>query len=132
MAEDYLDFIADAQEMIAEFGQQCYWQKPAPKSGGTPGYPGSGSVPDPVAVKIAFFAPKDLDRGVQQFSDVIPGLEVADNTQVGLMAGGLSFTPENTDRIHRGTNNAEPISIIKIDLLAPNGTPVLWFVSVAA
>lgn len=132
MREDYLDFIQDAKELIDEFGQDCYWQKPAPTVGGEPGYPVAGALPQPIPCRIAFFSPKDLDRGVMQFMDVIPGTEVPDSSQVGLLAGGLSFTPENTDTIRRGAPDAAEISIIKMDLLAPNGTPILYFVTVAA
>ena len=131
MAEDYLDFIADAREMIEEHGQPCWWQQPAPKSGGVPGYPGAGALPQPIPCTIAFFSPKDLDRGIMQYADVIPGTEVTDSTQVGLMAGDVPFDPKNTDMIRRGAVDATPISIIKMDLLAPNGTPILWFVTVA-
>lgn len=132
MVEDYLDFIADAKEMIDEFGQTCWWQKPGVKVGGVPGYPGAAALPQPVACRIAFFRPKDLDSGVMQFGDMMPGTEVSDNTEIGLMAGGLAFTPENIDMVRRGVIDAPPISIIKLDRLAPNGTPVLWFVTVAA
>lgn len=128
------DDIATAQELIAEFGRTCYWQKPAPASGGVPGYPGVGALRPSALVQctMAFFSPKDLDRGVQQFLDMIPGTEVPDNGQVALLAGGLAFTPENTDHIYFDTGRSAGVSISKIDLLAPNGTPVLYFVTVAA
>ena len=131
MAGVYDDDIATANELINEFGQPCFWQQPAPKSGGVPGYPGAGALPQPIPCTIAFFSPKDLDRGVTQYMDVMPGTEVADSTQVGLMAGDVPFDPKNTDMIRRGAVDAVPISIIKMDLLAPNGTPILWFVTVA-
>ena len=127
------DDIAIAKEMIAEFGQDCWWQKPPSlNTGGIPGYPVAGALPDPIPCKIAFFSPTDMARGVLQFLDMIPGTEVADNTQIGLLAGGVSFTPENTDGIRRGADDADTVSIIKIDLLAPNGTPVLYTITVAA
>jgi hypothetical protein len=128
----YDEDIETARELIAEFGQQCYWQKPAPTVAAEPGYPTTGELPQPLPCKIAFFRPKDLDSGVTQFADMIAGTEVSDNTEIGLMEGGVNFTPENPDRIRRGAVDAEPISIIKIDRLAPNGTPVLYFVTVAA
>lgn len=130
--EDYADFIELGEELIAEFGQQCYWQKPAVTVAAEPGYPGEGAEPQPVACMIAFFRPKDLDSGVQQFADMIQGTEVSDNTEIGLMKGNVPFTPENPDRIRRGAADAEPISIMSIDRIAPNGTPVLYFVKVAA
>jgi hypothetical protein len=130
--ETYLDTIQDAKELINEFGQDCWWQKPAVTVGGVPGYPVAGALPQPLPCVIAFFSPKDLDRGVLQTMDVMPGTEVGDNAQIGLMAGGLDFTPENVDMIRRGAIDATPISILKMDVLAPNGTPVLYFITVAA
>ncbi len=131
--EDYLDDIATANELIDEFGQDCWWQKPAPPTGGgSAGYPVAGALPQPVPVRIAFFRPKDLDSGVQQAMDMIAGTEVSDNTEIGLMAGDVPFTPENIDQVRRGAVDAEPISIVKMDKLAPNGTPVLYYVMVAA
>lgn len=130
--EDFLDDIATARELIFENGQDCWWQKPAPTVAAVPGYPTAGALPQPIPCQIAFFRPKDLDAGVQQFMDTIPGTEVSDNTEIGLMAGDVPFTPDNLDRVRRGAVDAEPISIIKIDRLAPNGTPILYYVTVAA
>lgn len=132
MKEDYASFIADAKELIEEFGQDCWWQKPAPTVAAVPGYPTAGAVPQPIPCQIAFFSQKDLDRGVLQYMDVMPETEVPDNAQVGLLAGGLSFTPENTDTIRRGAIDAAETAIVKMDLLAPNGTPVLYLITVTA
>jgi hypothetical protein len=128
--EDYLEFIADAKELIEEHGQDCWWQKAAPTVGGEPGYPVAGAQPQPIPCVIAFFSQKDLDRGVLQYMDVIPNTEVPDNVQIGLLAGGQSFTPENTDTIRRGAVDAAETAIVKFDVLAPNGTPVLYFITV--
>lgn len=130
--ENYLEFIKDAKELIEEFGQDCWWQKPGVTVAGAPGYPTKEALPQPLPCVIAFFSPKDLDRGVLQYMDVIPGTEVADNSQVGLMAGGQAFDPETTDTIRRGAIDAREISILKMDVLAPNGTPVLYTITVAA
>lgn len=130
--EDYLEFIQDAKELIYEFGQDCWWQKPPVTVVAVPGYPSAGAPPQPLPCTIAFFSAKDLDRGVMQVFDMMPGTEVGDSTQVGLMAGGLEFEPETTDTIRRGAIDAPEISITKMDVLAPNGTPVLYFVTVAA
>lgn len=126
------DDIATAKELIAEFGQTCYWQKPAPVVEVLPGYPNIGPLPAPVECRMVFFSPKDLDRGVGEWLALMQGTEVSMNTQVGLLAGGISFIPENTDTIRRGAIDANETSIHKIDLLAPNGDPVLYFVTVNA
>lgn len=132
MAGVFDDDIATAIELIEEFGQHCFWRKPAPIVEAEPGYPEEGDTPDPIPCTLAFFSAKDLDRGVQDYLSAMPGTEVPDNAQVGLMAGGLSFTPETVDMISRGSADADPISIISLDILAPNGTPILYFVRVAA
>lgn len=132
MAGVFDDDIATAQELIAEFGQQCYWQKPAPVTGGTAAYPEVGDVPDPIPVKIAFFSGRDLNRGVYEFLSLIPGMEVPDSGEVGLLAGGLSFEPLATDMLRRGAADAPEVAIEKIDRLAPNGTPILYYLTVTA
>ena len=132
MAGIYDDDIATAQELIAEFGQDCWWQKPAPVTGGTSAYPEVGELPDPIPVKIAFFSGRDLNRGVFEFLAMMPGIEIPDNGEIGLLAGGLSFEPENTDTVRRGAIDATESSVDKLDRLAPNGTPILYYVQVAA
>jgi len=130
--EDYSDFIQNAKELIYEFGQDCWWQKPGVTVTSSPGYATAGELPQPSPCTIAFFSLKDLDRGVMQLVDVMPGTEVQDSAQIGLMAGGVDFTPQLTDTIRRGSATAAEISILKMDILEPNGTPVLYFITVAA
>lgn len=129
---DYTDDIATAQELLEEFGQQCYWQKPAPVAAGVPGYPTETELPEPIPCMIAFFNERDLNRGADEFKGMMQGTEVPKSCMIGLMAGGISFEPENNDMIHRGTVDAEPIAIKSIDIVAPDGTPVLYYISVAA
>lgn len=128
----YAPFIATAIKLIDKFGRTCYWQKPPAYEGGTPGYPGVGETPEAIQCKMAFFSPRDLDRGVMEQLGMMPGTEVPDNAQIGLLAGGISFTPENTDHIYLDEALSESLAIEKIDRIAPNGEPVLYFVTVAA
>lgn len=128
---DYSDDIATAQELIAEFGQQCFWQKPAPVTDDSvPGYPVVGDLPPLIPCMIAFFSGRDLNRGAFEFLSMMPGIEVPDNGEIGLLAGGLPFEPENTDTIRRGSETAPETSIEKMDRLAPDGTPILYYVTV--
>lgn len=121
--------IATAQRLIAKFGQDCEWQQQTPEDGGTPGYPGDGVVPDPIPCKIAWFAPRDLGRGTEVFAALMAGIEVSSSNEIGLLAGGLTFEPDDADTIIRGT---ERLAIKQIDRLASNGTPVIYYVQVAA
>ena len=134
MAGVFDDDIATAQELIAEFGQDCWWQKPAPVADNSvPGYPTDGELPVPVECKIAFFSARDLNRGTFEFLQQMGlSLEVPVSGEIGLLAGGISFTPEMTDTLRRGAANAPEVSIDKLDRLAPNGTPVLYYVEVTA
>lgn len=133
MANIFDDDIATAQELIEENGQECFWQKQAPViDDSVPGYPVVGELPDPIPVRIAFFSPRDLSRGAAEFGGMMPSTEVPDNMEIGLMAGGLPFTPENTDTIRRGSPTAPETSIEKMDRLAPNGLPILYYLTVTA
>lgn len=126
----YDEEIQDAKELIEEFGQLCYWQKPAPVTGGTPGYPIVGDKPLPIECRIAFFAPRDLGRGTEEFLQAITGTEVPSGTQIGLMAGGQTFTPEATDTILRGSKAGPVVVIERLDTLSPNGEDILYFIRV--
>jgi hypothetical protein len=134
MAGVFDDDIATAQELIAEFGQDCWWQPATPKgTGGVPGYPTSGATPAAIPCKIAFFSGRDLDRGTFEFlQQMALSMEVPDNGEIGLLAGGISFEPKMTDTVRRGASTAAECSIEKIDRLAPNGTPILYYITVAA
>lgn len=134
MAGVFDDDIATAKELIDEFGQQCYWQKAAPKgTGGTPGYPVDEEAPEPIPCKIAFFSGRDINRGTFEFLQQMGlSLEVPDSGEVGLLAGGITFEPKMTDTLRRGAVDAQEVSIDKIDRLAPNGTPILYYVQVSA
>ncbi len=105
------------------------WQKQPPADDVTvPGYPTEGDAPDPVTVKMAFFSPKDMGSGTNPFRALLENTEVPMGEQIGLLAGGLSFTPEKTDILVRA---GETLPIIDIDLIAPANIPVLWLVRLA-
>lgn len=122
----YADDIATARELISEFGQKCLWQKRAPVTGGdNPWNPNQGAVPSAYPVDMVFLSPKTGAKYLQMMN----GTEVPVKSQVALVAGGLSFTPELNDTI---TRNGVAISVNRVDLLAPNGEDVLYYVEVSA
>lgn len=124
--------IATAQRLIAKYGQDCHWQKPAPEDGGTPGYPGEGDTPDPILCKMAFFSHRDMGRGSEEFLALMAGMEVPVNSEIGLLAGGITFEPKDEDWIIRDPEGAATqVAIKKIDRLAPSGVPILYYVTVA-
>src|SRR3546814_1802268 len=66
-----------------------------------------GALPDAVPCKIAFFSARDLNRGTFEFLQQMGfSLEVPDSGEVGLLAGGITFTPEMTDTLRRGAEDA--------------------------
>lgn len=133
MAGVFDEDIQAAAELIATYGADCHWQKPAPAVEDEPGYPTQGDAPDPVACKIAFFRGKDVGYAAEAFMAMLTGTEVPTSGEVGLMAGNVSFTPELTDTLIRNPGTEDlPLTIKSIDRIAPNGTPVLYFISVAS
>ena len=128
----YDEDIETAKELIQEFGQDCFWQKPAPTVAGVPGYNTEGALPDPIACRMAFFSARDLDRGVEPFLSLMTNTEVPASGIIGLLAGGIAFEPKLTDTLRRGAVDAPCLSIEDIDLVGPDGTPVLYFVRMAA
>lgn len=121
----YDSAIATGNRLIAKFGADCVWSKPAPVDGTVePWREVRDGEPQPFPVKIAFFSAKDLGYGSTIALAAMAGTEVPQHTQMGLLAGGLPFDPELTDTL---TFDGDTIDVTKIDKLAPNGTPVLYF-----
>lgn len=128
----YTRQIASAKRSIASKGEACTWNKPAPEDADAAPW---RDVRDPDAdplefpVRIAWFSPRDLGRGTGEFLAAIMGTEVPEGVMIGLMAGGQGFEPTDADTITRADGSTvEPMSI---DRLAPDGTPILYFVKVA-
>lgn len=128
----YDEDIATAKELIQEFGQDCFWQKPALPVADVPGYSVDGVLPDPIHCRMAFFSARDLDRGVEPFLSLMTNTEVPASGIIGLLAGGIEFDPKLTDTLRRGAANAPCLSIEDIDLIGPDGTPILYYVRMAA
>lgn len=129
MANPFQEDIEAAIEMIAEVGADCLWRKaPAVEEGDAPGYTTVGAAPDPIPCKIAFFRGKDVGYGGELFAQLMANSEVQMGAEVGLLAGGLGWTPDDEDTIQRG---GDLLAITGIDRIAPNGIPILYFVKVA-
>lgn len=126
----YARQIASALRQIKAKGEACTWIKPAAQDGDAdPWRDVREGDPIEYDVSIAWFSPRDLGRGTGEFLAALMGTEVPEGVMIGLMAGGQSFTPEDADTITRSdSTTVEPMSI---DRLAPDGTPVLYFVKVA-
>lgn len=128
----YARNIASAQRMIAAKGEACSWKKPVAEAAGADPWRDvrdEDAEPLDYPVRIAWFSPRDLGRGTGEFLAAIMGTEVPEGVMIGLMAGGQGFEPTVNDRITRAdSSTVEPMSI---DRLAPDGTPILYFVKAA-
>lgn len=126
-ADDAAD-IADAKELIAERGELCQWCKPSPADpNAKPWRDVRAGIPATSNVSIAFFSPIDLQRGSGQAVSIMPGVDIASYSEIGLMAGGNNFEPEITDYLIRTSGKAE---IVAIDKVAPDGVGLLYYVAV--
>ena len=127
---DYAGFAAMAVEMIAAAGQTVQWRKPQPDvEGSDPWRDDRDGEPIEFAPKMVFLSPIDAARGrgrndTTMFSS---GTDVVNYSEVGLLAGDCGFVPEVTDSLYRNGNVSE---IAAIDKIAPNGTPILYFIAV--
>lgn len=121
---------ATAARLIARYGQDCLWQPAPVAAGGEPGYPGDAVPADPIPCKIAWFSPKDLGRGSGEFAALMLGVEIPTSGEIGLMAGNVAFEPGDEDTIIKGTGGPV-VGIKSIDRLAPNGEPILYYVTIA-
>jgi hypothetical protein len=124
---------ASARRMIAAKGQACLWRKPAAQDDAADEWRDvREGDPTDTACSIAWFAPRDLGRGTENFLSAIAGqnLDVPDGYEIGLMAAG-DFEPLPSDKIVKGTDpDGAEIAITTIDRLAPDGTPIFYFVKV--
>lgn len=121
----YDSAIATGKRLIDKFGAECVWTKPAPQDDTVdPWRDVREGEPTPHNVSIAFFSAKDLGYGSTLALAALAGTEVPQHNQMGLMSGDVPFSPELTDTL---TFDGSDIDITKIDKLAPNGTPVLFF-----
>lgn len=129
MNDPYARPIATAKRLIAKYGAACTWTKPAEADDAAkPWRDLRTGPPSPYPVDIAFFSAKDLGYGSTMALAMMAGSEVPAHSQMGLMAGGQEFNPELTDTL---TFGADTLDVTKIDKLAPNGEPVLFFLWIA-
>ncbi len=125
--------IATTRRLIAAKGQACLWRKPAPEdNGAAPWRDIRDGSPTDAPVSIAWFSPRDLGRGSENFLQALAGhsVDVPEGFQIGLM-GAVDFVPLTSDTIVKGTDaEGAETAIVTIDILAPDGTPILYFVKV--
>lgn len=125
----YDGMIASAKRMIAAKGAKCVWVQPVAEEDGDAWNPQPAEPIRHPDIAIAFFSPKDLGRGTGEFIAALRGTEVPTSKEIGLMAGGLEFEPSADDTIERWDGVK---AIETIDRIAPNGQPILYFVTLVS
>lgn len=115
--------IATAKTLIAKYGQSCTWRKTA-VSTPNPAKPWEmlpGANTD-TTVKVVFVS-KFKEHF---FLKYMANTEIPEGLFVGYMAA-QSFTPAINDLLIRGS---ETLTIQAVDIVAPNGEPILYIVTV--
>lgn len=117
--------IDGAREAIAEDGCECVWWKPAPSDpDAKPWLEGEGE-PTQRSLRAAIFSPKDLGFGAGSFGQLADGTEIPTSAEIAMFAAEPNFEPELIDWIV--LPNSGKSEVIRLDRLAPNDIPVLWF-----
>lgn len=118
----YAQEIKGVQVDIKRAGQSCTWTKiPRTANDTQPWKGGTTPVPQNFPNTYILFLKGGLSNALQH---LMKNTDVTDGAPDAIMAGGLSFTPELTDVVIRGT---ETLLISDIDILAPDGTPILYY-----
>lgn len=123
MSSVFATQIATAQRLISKFGQACTWRKTA-VSTPNPAKPWEmlpGANTD-ATVKVVFVS-KFKEHF---FLKYMANTEIPEGLFVGYMAA-QSFTPAINDILIRGS---ETLTIQAIDIVAPNGEPILYIITV--
>lgn len=120
--------IATALRLIAKYGQVCEWRKTGVVVPDDPARPWLGGSQSQVLHQpsIAFVPATSgaSDFGLTKFRQ--GGGDSASFSTFGLM-GAQDFTPEVVDKL---TRDGEPLVIVAVDTLAPNGEPILHILSI--
>lgn len=117
MSEKYVSQIALAKRLIAAKGQKVIWRKLPTTAGGKPWRP-SDAPPVEYEVDIVFLPRDRTDTQLIRAN--------SDSVQIGNIYGlmaAVEFSPNSRDVVIR---DGKECRIFAIDVLAPDGTPILY------
>lgn len=115
---------ATAKRLIDKNGQSVVWQQRVAGVGGTPQKPASSTVV-PNTVTVVFLPPKR--ETYRAFLAMLTDTEIPTGGIVGLMWGGVPFTPGMKDTVLRGTEVLSIVDQNGIEVIDPNGEgPILY------
>jgi hypothetical protein len=114
--------IRQAAKMIKKFGQPVTWKQPVkvvPDS--TKPWKVNAADPVPYTVNMVFVRANGFSRELYR---LIKGTDIPTGAPKGLMAA-VPFTPTVDDIVDR---NGTILKIAAIDVVSPNGDPILWLI----
>ena len=116
--------IANAKRVIAAKGRSCKWAEidnAAPSDASKPWKPGAAS-PTMHDVSILFLPES---RKSMEFLRALTGTDIQVGDDYGLM-GAVDFVPTNRAEIYASDGTTLLRNVKSVDVLAPNGDPVLY------
>lgn len=114
--------IKGAQKQIKADGQLVTWRKPNKSTSNTQPWKSTGIAQNPTDFPVSMVFLRVTSKSIERFMNAT---DVTIGAPYALMAGGLAFVPEMTDIIIR---DGVQLVVESIDILAPNGTPILYYV----
>lgn len=118
------DDIQAARDAIREDGCEATWWKPAGDDPDAKPWREGEGEPSEFPVHVELFSPKDLGYGSGSYGSSIDGTEIPTSAEIAMFAADPAFTPELPDWLELPTGKVE---VIRLDRLAPNDIPILWF-----
>jgi hypothetical protein len=121
----FAEDIAGAREAIAEDGCEAVWWKEAPDDPDAEPWREGDGEPTEHPLRVAIFSPRDLGFGSGSFGSLSDGTEIPTSAEIAMFAAEPDFEPELTDWIV--LPNSGKSEVVRLDRLAPNDIPILWF-----
>lgn len=120
----YARQIETARRLVADKGRRCVWaqDRPAPETE-TPWKPDAGTT-EKHDVNIVFLP----TGGNKAFIRALAGTDAVIGDDMGLMAA-VDFVPEKGANILASDGETMLRHVTVIDVIAPNGTPILYTLS---
>ena len=121
----FAEDIEAARIAIEEDGCEAVWWKAAPDDPNAKPWREGEGEPTDFPLMVALFSPKDLGYGSGSYGASIDGTEIPMSAEIAMFAATPDFEPELTDWLE--LPNSGKSEIVRLDRLAPNDIPILWF-----
>lgn len=121
----FAEDLAGARQAIKEDGCEAVWWKDAPDDPDAEPWREGDGEPAQFPLNVALFSPRDLGFGAGAYGSTLDGTEIPSSAEVAMFAASDAFEPEVTDWIV--LPNSGKSEVLRLDRLAPNDIPILWF-----